>query len=149
MDFLADYKEKLSVNAATISQEHKIVAKINDSLLYNRPYAKMVTDIYFKTVIHQNGYSNQSLLSSNRTFSGTNEFHLVANISSYQEHEAGEYFVISYSNTYALYFAYGCPVSFDDLMQYFSSYYGIIGHIGTLQILTAGKWIIITELIYQ
>ena len=150
MNFLADYQEKLSINAATISQEHKIVAKINESLRYNRSYAKIETDLNLLTVIYQNGYLNHSLLSSNGIFNETNEFQLVVTISSYQEHEAGEYFVISYGYIHDLFVGYDCPVSWYDWFLYFPSYFGIIRHIGTLQILTAGKWMItITGIIYQ
>ena len=147
MLFLAVYEEKLSVNAATISQEHKIVAKINESLLvYNRSFGKMENDFYFLTTIYHNGHLNQFLVHSNGIVPETNEFHLVLNISTYQEDEAGEYSIISYSNILTLQLSYGCPVIFDHLVYYYSSLYRIILDVGTLQILTAGKWITIAKI---
>ena len=123
------------------------MAKINESLLlYNRSYEKIENDFYFLTTIYHNGHLNQFLTRSNGIFQETNEFHLVVNISTYQEDKAGEYFIISYSNIYILHLSYGCPVTFDDLVHYYSSLYGIILDVETLQILTAGKWITIEEI---
>ena len=149
MDFLADYEENLSINAATISQEDEIVAKINESLLYNKSDSKMQTDLNLQTFIYQNGHPNQSLLSSNGIFYGTNGFQLVVTTPSYQEHEAGEYFVISYSEIPAVSFGYGCSLSWSILLYFFPSPYEIIRHVGTLEIITAGKWITITGIKYQ
>ena len=139
MLILVAYEEKLTVNAAAISQENKIVAKINDSLLYNSSYGKMELDRTF-AYIYQNGYLNQSLLSSSGTFFGTNDFRLFLNISTYQEHEAGEYFIIVYTNTFTLYFTYACP-EFDyfDFLNNDLSIYNIVWQVETLQIQTSGK----------
>ena len=84
MNFFAVYEEKLLVNAgAIISQEHKIVAKVNDSLLYSVSYLKKGSGLNPITHIFQNGLENQALLSSSGIFYGTNEFHLIVNISNY------------------------------------------------------------------
>ena len=96
------------------------MAKINESLLYYRSYGKTKNDFYFESYIYHNGYLNQSLLSSNGIFYGTDEFHLLINISTYQGDEAGEYFVIVYT---------------DSPLLIFSS----IWHVETLQIHTTGK----------
>ena len=92
----AVYEEKLSVTAATISQGHNTVASINESFIYNISYEKMETYIYFFAYIYQNGYLNQLLFLFNEIISGMDEFHISVNISTYQEDEAGEYFVIVY-----------------------------------------------------
>ena len=134
------YEEKLLVNAATLSQENKIVAKINDSLLYSSSYGKTELDNYFWTQIHQNGYLNQSLLSSSGTFFGTNDFHLFINISTYQEHEAGEYFVIVYTDIFALYYTHACPAFiYLDFVDYYLSIIDIVWQVEILQIQTSGK----------
>ena len=93
----------------------------------------MEPDLYFGTVIYQNGYLNQSLLSSTGAFYGTNELHLLVNISTYQADEAGEYFVIGYVS--------GCPLDLYYFVRYHLNIFEIIWHAASLQILTAGKWI--------
>ena len=129
----------LSVNAPTISQESKIVAKINESLLYNRSYGKMEVDLYFGIAwyIYQNGYLNQSLLSSNGAFYGTNNFHLFINIETYQEDEAGEYFVTGYIAVFTFYFF--CPSKYFSFLVSHLSIVNTIWHVETLQIQTSGE----------
>ena len=58
---------------------------------------------------YQNGYPNQSLLWSNETFYGTNQFCLLVNSPTYQGNEDGEYFVIVYKYPLYLLIEYGCP----------------------------------------
>ena len=101
----------------------------------------MEPDLYFGTVIYQNGYLNQSLLSSNGTFYGTNELHLLVNISTYQADEAGEYFVIGYADSLLLDHVSGCPKELYFFVRYHLNIFEIIWHAASLQILTAGKWI--------
>ena len=141
MDFLAAYEEKISANAVINYnlQEQNIVAKINESLLYNKSYGKMELDFYLETFIYQNGYLNQFLLSSNGTFYGTNEFHLLVNISVYQEDEAGEYFVIGYADSRSLRYVSGCPPRLDRFVRYELYVFQTIWYAASLQILTAGK----------
>lgn len=139
MDFLAAYEEKLSVNAATnYLQEEKIVAKINESLQYKKSYGKMEIDDYVGTSIYRNGHLNQSLLSTNRPFYGTNELCLLVNIPTYQD-EAGEYSVIGYADSRSLRRVSGCPPYLDDFVRFDFRIFDIIWHAASLQILTAGK----------
>ena len=139
MNFFAVYEEKLLVNAgAIISQEHKIVAKVNDSLLYSVSYLKKESGLNPVTRIFQNGLENQALLSSTGIFYGTNEFHLFVNISTYQEDETGEYYVIGYTSTFKLLFN-GCPQSSSYFVRYYLWIFWLIRYVATLQILTAGK----------
>ena len=138
MDFLAAYEEKLWVNSAPFSQEQNILARINETLLYNQSYGKVESGNYLGTFIYQNGYLNQSLLSSNGAFYGTDEFRLLVNISTYQEDEAGEYFVIVYSNIFALNNIEFCPPYLEFLIFYLPIS-EIIWHLKALQIQTAGK----------
>ena len=120
MDFLTVFEEKLSVSAATISQEHNIMAKINESLLYKRFYGNMDSLFYFEIYTYQNGYPNQSLLSVNGTFYETNEVYLIVNISCYQGDEAGEYFIIVYTLPHILFFDYGCDEYYEFVVIYLS-----------------------------
>ena len=139
MNFFAVYEEKLLVNAgAIISQEHKILAKVNDSLLYSVPYLKKESKLDTVTHIFQNGHLKKALLSSTGIFYGTNEFHLLVNISSYQENETGEYFAIGYINTLQLYYD-GCPQSSSTFLKNYLWISVLIRYAATLQILTAGK----------
>ena len=126
----------MSVNAAIISQEHKLFAKINESLLYKRNYAKTESNYSYSTYIYHDSYLNQSLLTSNGSFHGTNELRLLVNISTHEGNEAGDYFVIVYADT--LNQAFGCLaqsrfVSFNILVQ------PTIWYVQTLQIFTTGK----------
>ena len=139
MNFFAVYEEKLLVNAGSIiSQEHKIVAKVNDSLLYSVSCGKKESGSNPVTHIFQNGLLNQALLSSTGIFYGTNEFHLLVNISSYQEDETGEYFVIGYTDTFKLLLD-ACPSSSYYFVRYNLRIFELIQCAATLQILTAGK----------
>ena len=139
MNFLAVYKGKLLVNAgAIISQEHKIVAKVNDSLLYSVSYGKKQSGLSPVTHIFQNGHLNQTLLSSTGIFYGTNEFNLFVNISTYQEDETGEYFVIEYTNTFQL-LVNGCTTSSFYFVHNYLETFELIQYAAALQILTAGK----------
>ena len=87
--------------------------------------------------IYQNGYLNQSLLSTNGTFYGTNEYRLLVNASTYQGEQAGEYYVITYSDLFIL-FDYGCW-SYLDIVVSHVSFYSLIWHLETLQIQTTGN----------
>ena len=128
----------MSVKAATVSQQQKIAAKVNESVLYNISYPKLEVYWYFGTYIYRNGELNQSLLSSNGTFYGTNEFLLLVNISTYQEDEAGEYFIIAYTDSFKL-LVNGCPPDSFYFVRYYLWIFGLIQYAATLQILTAGK----------
>ena len=112
------------------------MAKINESLVYSKSYDKTGSCPYSEIHIYQNGYLNQSLLSSNGTFNGTNEFRVLVNISTYQEDEAGEYFVIVYAHPCV--YARGCWSYFRFIDLYLSDYLPI-RHVETLQIHTTGN----------
>ena len=98
----------------------------------------MKNDFYLGSYIYQNGYLNQSLLSSNGIFYGTNEFHLLLNISTYQGDEAGEYFVIVYTDSHALIFEYGCSTYFH-FIGFSLWLFSLIWQVETLQIHTTSK----------
>ena len=141
MNFFTAYEEKLSVNPAADLQDHKIVVKINESLLYNRSFGKMERDLFFRTrmVVYQNGYLNESLHSFSGAFYGTNEFHLIANISSYRAYQAGEYVVIVHTNALLVLLFNECPLDIVlSLLDYLSTS-RIILLVETLQLQTAGK----------
>ena len=142
MYFLAAYEGKLSANAATFSQENKILAKINGSLLYSRKLKETGSFIFYSVYIYQNGYLNQSLLSSKGSFHGTNERDLFVNISTYEGDEAGDYFVIVYAYTFIQYILTDCIAHF----RFVSSYtlvQSTIWYVETLQILTTGNTLVI------
>ena len=140
MDFLTVNEEKLSVNAATVPEKHKITAKTNKSLLYNRNYRKLGRVPLHETYIFRNGYLNQSLLAPNGTFYGTNEFRLLVNISAYEGYETGEYFVITYVDSFSLLYALRCssPLPFVFVGSY-SAISSLIWYVQMLEIHTTGK----------
>ena len=90
----------------------------------------MESNSYIGIAIYKNGYLNLSLISSKGIFYGTNGFHLLVNISSYQGDEAGEYFVITYILNFQI---YECHPYF------FSSSGFLLSHVEMLQIQTTGK----------
>ena len=141
MDLLAAYEENISVKAATLPNEQKIVAKVNESLSYYKAYEKLENSNFrfAGPYIFHNGYPNQSLLSSDGTFNGTNKFQLSLNILNYQREEAGDYSMVVYAHSrFALY-------NFDDCKNYGSSVQHVlrvrvaIWYIEALHIYTAGK----------
>ena len=142
MYFLAAYEGKLSANAATFSQENNILAKINRSLLYNRKLKATADFILYSVYIYQNGYLNQSLLSSKGSFHGTNELRLFVNISTYEGDEAGDYFVIVYADTFNQYILAVCMAHFRFVGSYTLAQ-SKIWYVGTLQILTTGNTLVI------
>ena len=138
MCFLAAYGGKLSANAATFSQENKILAKINESLLYNKNFTQTESHIRYSTYIYINGYLNQSLLSSIGSFQGTNELRLFVNISTYEGDEAGDYFVIVYADKFNLFFFSVCFAHYPHLISDILAQ-PTIWYVQTLQVLTTGN----------
>ena len=145
MNLFAAFEEKISVKAATLPNEQNIFAKVNASLSYYKAYEKLESSNFQfdGPYIFHNGYSNQSLLSSDETFYGTNEFQLSLKISNYQGEQAGEYSVVVYTNSrYAL-------DTFDDCYDYdsFAAEYlrvrNVIWYTEVLHIYTAGETITI------
>ena len=129
------------MNAATIAQGHNLIAKVNESLVYSKSYGKMELFSNNEIYTYQNGYPNQPLLLSNGTLYGTNEFYLLVNISTYQGNEAGEYFVIVYTNLFTLLTEYGCSHYFYFVFSLRSS---IVWNVETLQIQTTGNTFLYT-----
>ena len=138
MCFLVAHGGKLSANGTTFSQEKKILAKINESLLYNENFKQTESYICYSTYIYVNGYSNQSLLSSVGSFHGTNELRLFVNISTYEGDEAGDYFVIVYADTFDQFILAVCSLHFYILASYTLAH-STIWYVQTLQILTTGN----------
>ena len=126
------------MTAASSAKEHSIVAKINESLVHSISYGKVETDIYHEIAIYQNGSLNPSLLSSNGVFYGTNEFHLLVNIFTYQAQEAGEYIAVTYADPSERFSDNGCW-SYFSFVDAHVAFIHMIWHVETLQIHTTGN----------
>ena len=145
----AAFEAKISLKAATLPNEQKIVAKVTESLLYYKAYERLESSKFPfvgpKIPVHvfYNGYSNQSLLSSDGVFYGTEEFQLSLKISNYQKEEAGEYRRVVYTDSGVISLHFNDCNYYYVLVQYDLRIPNIILFTETLHIYTAGETVTI------